>query len=154
MSAKKFPANDPLLTPDNHAVLLIDHQYLQLLTVRSHSNDTVVNNATFLAKAAKVFNIPTLLTTAFAERQDLILEVQAVHFNADQPYIFTSGWASPVYIDCRKLISYPRVRRALMEMAETTILRDVGYEQIDAVAGAPDRCPRRPEAGRRLRSAS
>jgi nicotinamidase-related amidase len=79
MSAKKFPPNDPLLTPDNHAVLLIDHQYLQLLTVRSHSNDTVVNNATFLAKAAKVFNVPTLLTTAFAERQDLIQEIQAVY---------------------------------------------------------------------------
>ena len=57
MSANKFPPNDPLLTPDNHAVMLIDHQYLQLLTVRSHSNDTVVNNATFLAKAAKVFNV-------------------------------------------------------------------------------------------------
>jgi orotate phosphoribosyltransferase len=65
----------------------------------------------------------------------MLLEVEAVHFNADKPYIFTSGWASPVYIDCRKLISYPRVRRALMDMAETTILRDIGYEQIDAVAG-------------------
>jgi orotate phosphoribosyltransferase len=65
----------------------------------------------------------------------MLLEVEAVHFNADKPYIFTSGWASPVYIDCRKLISYPRVRRGLMEMAETTILRDVGYEQIDAIAG-------------------
>ena len=65
----------------------------------------------------------------------MLLEVQAVHFNAEKPYIFTSGWASPVYIDCRKLISYPRVRRGLMEMAEATILRDVGYEQIDAVAG-------------------
>ena len=65
----------------------------------------------------------------------MLLEVQAVHFNAEKPYIFTSGWASPVYIDCRKLISYPRVRRGLMDMAETTILRDVGYEQIDAVAG-------------------
>ena len=65
----------------------------------------------------------------------MLLEVEAVHFNADKPYIFTSGWASPVYIDCRKLISYPRVRRGLMDMAETTILRDVGYEQIDAIAG-------------------
>jgi orotate phosphoribosyltransferase len=65
----------------------------------------------------------------------MLLEVQAVHFNAEKPFIFTSGWASPVYIDCRKLISYPRVRRGLMEMAEATILRDVGYEQIDAVAG-------------------
>jgi orotate phosphoribosyltransferase len=66
---------------------------------------------------------------------NILLEVKAVHFNAEKPYIFTSGWASPVYIDCRKLISYPRARRALMEMAEATILSGVGYEQIDSVAG-------------------
>ena len=65
----------------------------------------------------------------------ILLEVKAVHFNAEKPFIFTSGWASPVYIDCRKLISYPRVRRALMDMAESTILSQVGFEQIDAVAG-------------------
>ncbi|OMF69651.1 hydrolase [Paenibacillus glucanolyticus] len=69
---------DSLLTPDNHAVLLIDHQYLQLLAVRSHTNESVVNNTTFLAKAAKIFKVPTLLTTAFAERQALFQEVQAV----------------------------------------------------------------------------
>lgn len=67
-----------LLTPDDHALLLIDHQYLQLLAVRSHPNETVVNNTTFLAKAAKLFKVPTLLTTAFAERQALFEEVQAV----------------------------------------------------------------------------
>lgn len=65
----------------------------------------------------------------------ILLEVQAVHFNAEKPYIFTSGWASPVYIDCRKLISYPRVRNALMDMAESTIYAGVGFEQIDSVAG-------------------
>ena len=53
-----------LLTPDDHALLLIDHQYLQLLALRSHSSETVVNNTTFLAKAAKLFKVPTLLTTA------------------------------------------------------------------------------------------
>ena len=50
--------NDTLLTPDNHAVLMIDHQYLQLLAVRSHPNEAVVNNSVFLAKAAKVFGVP------------------------------------------------------------------------------------------------
>jgi nicotinamidase-related amidase len=70
--------DDTLLTGDNHALLLIDHQYLQLLAVRSHSNDTVVRNTTLLAKSAKIFDVPTLLTTAFAERQALIQEVQAV----------------------------------------------------------------------------
>jgi len=65
----------------------------------------------------------------------ILLEVQAVHFNAQTPFKLTSGWASPVYIDCRKLISFPRARRALMEMGEKLILSDIGFEQLDAVAG-------------------
>ena len=65
----------------------------------------------------------------------ILLEVKAVNFSDDKPYIFTSGWASPVYIDCRKLISYPRVRRTLMDFAQATILREVGFEQFDVVAG-------------------
>jgi orotate phosphoribosyltransferase len=65
----------------------------------------------------------------------MMLEVKAVHFSQDKPFVFTSGWASPVYIDCRKLISYPRVRSALVDFATTTLLRDAGFEQFDTVAG-------------------
>ncbi|MBM3485563.1 MAG: orotate phosphoribosyltransferase [Alphaproteobacteria bacterium] len=65
----------------------------------------------------------------------ILLEVKAAYFNAERPFIFTSGWASPVYIDCRKLISYPRARQALIDFSTTTILREVGFEQLDAVAG-------------------
>ena len=65
----------------------------------------------------------------------MLLEVQAVHFNAEKPYIFTSGWASPVYIDCRKLIFYPRVREQLVDFAESILVRDVGFEQFDVIAG-------------------
>ncbi|MBI3453092.1 MAG: orotate phosphoribosyltransferase [Rhodospirillales bacterium] len=65
----------------------------------------------------------------------ILLEVKAVHFNPAKPFIFTSGWASPTYIDCRKLISFPRARAKLMEMGVETIEREVGYESIDAVAG-------------------
>ena len=89
-----------LLTPDDHALLLIDHQYLQLLALRSHANETVVNNAAFLAKAAKVFKVPTLLTTAFAERQALFQEVQDVF--PEQKPIDRSGlnsWDDPRVID-------------------------------------------------------
>jgi len=81
--------DDTLLTGDNHALLLIDHQYLQLLAVRSHSNDTVVNNTVMLAKGAKIFGVPTLFTTAFAERQELIQEIRAVH--PDQTPIDRTG---------------------------------------------------------------
>lgn len=65
----------------------------------------------------------------------MLLEVKAVHFRADEPFRFTSGWASPVYIDCRKLISYPRVRNTLMDFAASVILRDIGFESLDAIAG-------------------
>lgn len=65
----------------------------------------------------------------------MLLEIGAVHFRANQPYTFTSGLASPVYIDCRKVISYPRVRSAVMDFAASVIFRNVGFEQFDAVAG-------------------
>ncbi|WP_336056902.1 orotate phosphoribosyltransferase [Nitratireductor sp. CH_MIT9313-5] len=65
----------------------------------------------------------------------MLLEIEAVHFRADEPYTFTSGIASPVYIDCRKLISYPRIRSAIMDFAASTVLRKAGFEQFDAVAG-------------------
>jgi orotate phosphoribosyltransferase len=65
----------------------------------------------------------------------MMLEIQAVHFNAETPFTFTSGWASPVYVDCRKIISYPRMRRALMDFATETVLTEIGAESIDVVAG-------------------
>lgn len=65
----------------------------------------------------------------------ILLETKAIHFNAAKPYIFTSGWASPTYIDCRKLISFPRARRELMAMAVETLEREVGAGKFDAVAG-------------------
>ncbi len=65
----------------------------------------------------------------------MLLEINAVHFKSDKPFIFTSGLASPVYIDCRKLISYPHIRSTLMDFAASIIVRDVGFEQFDAIAG-------------------
>ena len=65
----------------------------------------------------------------------MLIEVEAVHFRADEPFKFTSGWASPVYIDCRKLISFPRVRQTLMDFGASVILRECGFESIDCIAG-------------------
>ncbi len=65
----------------------------------------------------------------------MLLEVDAVRFMTDKPFIYTSGWASPVYTDCRRLISFPRVRQTLIDFGVATVLRDVGFEQFDAVAG-------------------
>jgi orotate phosphoribosyltransferase len=65
----------------------------------------------------------------------MMLEAGAVKFNAVQPFFLASGWASPVYIDCGRLISFPRIRRTLMDFASETVLSQAGYEQFDAVAG-------------------
>lgn len=65
----------------------------------------------------------------------ILLEIAAVNFRPEQPYILTSGWASPVYIDVRKVISFPRARRKICELAAAAICRDVGFESMDAIAG-------------------
>ena len=65
----------------------------------------------------------------------MLVEIDAVNFNSNNPYKLTSGLMSPVYIDCRKLISYPRIRNTLMDFSVTTLFRDVGFESFDSVAG-------------------
>jgi orotate phosphoribosyltransferase len=65
----------------------------------------------------------------------MLIEVEAVRFSADEPFKFTSGWHSPVYIDCRKLISYPRVRQTLMDFAASVIVKNIGFETIDSICG-------------------
>ena len=66
---------------------------------------------------------------------NILLEIKAVNFRPEEPYTLTAGWASPVYIDCRKLISFPRARRKVTELARIEIEESVGHESIDAVAG-------------------
>lgn len=65
----------------------------------------------------------------------MLLEIKAVHFNAEEPFILASGLPSPTYIDCRKLISYPRIRSTLMDFMAVTVLRDAGFEAFDNIAG-------------------
>jgi nicotinamidase-related amidase len=57
-----------LLTSDNCALILIDHQAFQFAGLRSHDTQTIINNVVGLAKSAKIFGVPTLLTTVL-ERQ-------------------------------------------------------------------------------------
>ncbi len=65
----------------------------------------------------------------------MLLEINAVHFNADEPFTLASGLPSPTYIDCRKLISYPRIRSTLMDFLCVTIMREAGFEAFDNIAG-------------------
>lgn len=57
-----------LLRPEDSVLVLIDHQPFQLANLHSHEPQLVVNNTTALAKAAKVFGVPTILTSVIADR--------------------------------------------------------------------------------------
>ena len=65
----------------------------------------------------------------------MLLEIDAVLFSVDDPFKLTSGMMSPVYIDCRKIISFPRMRAAMMDYGATVITHDIGHESLDALAG-------------------
>jgi orotate phosphoribosyltransferase len=65
----------------------------------------------------------------------ILLEIGAVNFRPDEPYILTSGWSSPVYVDLLRVISYPRARSKITRLSSEAITREVGFESIDAIAG-------------------
>jgi nicotinamidase-related amidase len=85
---------DALLTPENCVLLLIDHQPFQLANVNSHDPTMVINNVTGLAKVAKVYGVPTILTSVVAERGgEIFKQVQAV-FPDQKPIdrTFINSW--------------------------------------------------------------
>jgi nicotinamidase-related amidase len=63
---------DSLLRPEDSVLVLIDHQPYQLANLNSHDPQMVVNNSTALAKAAKAFGVPTILTSVIAARGGLL----------------------------------------------------------------------------------
>ncbi|GGR01165.1 hydrolase [Streptomyces pilosus] len=63
-----------LLTPEESVVVLIDHQPFQFANLNSHEPTMVVNNAVALAKAAKGFDVPTILTTVLEERGGYLIK--------------------------------------------------------------------------------
>ena len=90
-----------LLTPDNCVLILIDHQPFQVAGLRSHDTQMVISNVVGLAKSAKIFGVPTLLTTVL-ERQGgyLIKPLQDV-FPKQKPIdrTFINTWEDARVVD-------------------------------------------------------
>ena len=59
---------DALLTPENSVLILIDHQPFQFANTRNMDPTMILNNTIGLAKAAKAFKVPTILTTVVKDR--------------------------------------------------------------------------------------
>ena len=65
----------------------------------------------------------------------MLLEIKAINFNVEQPFRLSSGFLSPSYIDCRKIISYPKVRAKITELMIKKIDQEIGPEVIKYIIG-------------------
>jgi nicotinamidase-related amidase len=74
-----------LLTPQDCCLTLIDHQPQMFFGVASHPRELLLNNAVILAKTARLFRVPTVLTTVASKSfsGDLLPEIQAVFPNVE-----------------------------------------------------------------------
>jgi len=64
-----------------------------------------------------------------------LLDIKAVNFRPDDPYMFTAGWASPVYIDCRWIISFLQARRRLIDLSVKMLNERNILASTDMIAG-------------------
>jgi nicotinamidase-related amidase len=93
-----------LLRPEDSIVVLIDHQPYQFTNLNSHEPTMVINNVVGLAKAAKVFNVPTILTTVIEERGGYIIKALQDVFPDQKPInrTFINTWEDPKVTDLVK----------------------------------------------------
>jgi len=85
---------DALLTPEESVLLLVDHQAFQFANLHSHEPQLVVNNVVALAKTAKLFGVPTILTTVLEERGGYIIKGLQDVFPEQKPInrTFINAW--------------------------------------------------------------
>src|SRR5881296_3420992 len=105
---------DALLTPESSVLILIDHQPFQFANLHSHEPTMVVNNVIGLAKAAKVFGVPTILTTVLEERGGLLIKGLQDVFPEQKPINRTwiNTWQDPRVVEAVK-----KTRRKKVVMA-------------------------------------
>ncbi len=65
----------------------------------------------------------------------ILMDIEAILFRPEDPFVFTSGRASPVYVDCRKIISFPEARNRVMALAVEMVETEIGASAIDVIAG-------------------
>ena len=65
----------------------------------------------------------------------ILLEIKAINIDIKKHFKLTSGKFSPVYVDCRKIISHLKERRMIIDMACKLLKKEVNLKKIDFVAG-------------------
>jgi orotate phosphoribosyltransferase len=66
---------------------------------------------------------------------EILLKINAFTVNTKEPFKFVSGVLSPIYLDCRRLISFPKERKVIIDNAVKIVKNDIGLENIDIIAG-------------------
>lgn len=95
---------DALLTPEKSIVVLIDHQPFQFANLHSHDPVIIQNNVVALAKAAKAFDVPTILTTVTDQRGGLLIKALQEVFPDQKPIdrTFINTWEDRKVVDVVK----------------------------------------------------
>lgn len=90
-----------LLRPDDSILVLIDHQPYQFTNLNSHEPTMIINNVIGLAKAAKIFEVPTILTTVIEERGGHLIKGLQDVFPEQKPIdrTFINTWEDPKVTD-------------------------------------------------------
>ncbi|MFH8491006.1 hydrolase [Streptomyces longisporoflavus] len=94
-----------LLTPDNCAVLFVDHQPQMFFAAGSGDRSSVINSTVGLAKAAKVFDVPVVLSTVAAESFSGPLLPQLAAVFPDQKIIdrtSMNAWEDVAFVEAVK----------------------------------------------------
>ncbi len=65
----------------------------------------------------------------------LLLDIKAVNFRPEEPYMLTAGWASPVYIDCRWVVSFLDARRRIIKLGGEMLSENIDMSSVDMLAG-------------------
>ena len=63
----------------------------------------------------------------------ILIDIKAINFNFDNPYTLTSGKKSPVYVDCRKIISFTKERNQIISFIESYFIEN--NIEFDLLAG-------------------
>ncbi len=66
---------------------------------------------------------------------EMLLQTDAIQVYKDKPFVFVSGRISPVYIDCRRILSFPVEREYIVTALAATAEKEIGLTNIDVVAG-------------------
>ena len=67
------------------------------------------------------------------ETAKILLDINAIKLSPNKPFIWASGWKSPIYCDNRIILSNPKIRNTIkMYLAQ---VMDKNFEKPDAIAG-------------------